>query len=125
MIRRPGYFALLLPALTLAAFQPQPSGEASGNDIATATVSAPSPAAAPPPTASASATTDPDAFIAENDRAIAENKQMTQTLEAYRHADGTKFDRLKAGCEDRLGAATDRDSAKQVFTCIAADWPAR
>ena len=132
VIGRSGYgrvMALLLLPLAAACQQapaggaaaaPAPAADGTMNAKAVAEPAVATPVA---PTDAAPAGLDPaDAILAENDRAIAENRRMKQTIDGYRRTDGAKLDRLQAGCEGRLGAASDRDSAMRIFECVEAGW---
>lgn len=133
VIGRSGYgrwMALLLLPMA-AACQQAPAGNAAAApaappaDAAMHAKAVAEPALATPVASAdaAPAGLDPaDAILAENDRAIAENRRMKQAIDGYRRTDGAKLDRLQAGCEGRLGAASDRDSAKRIFECVEAGW---
>ncbi len=106
--------ALLLMPFAVAC-QQAPADQSAVAQPASTPAFAGRPTAPPPPA-------DADAILAENDRVIAENRHMTQTLDGYRRADGDKLNRLKSGCEQTLGAAADRDGAKRIFECVEAGW---
>lgn len=126
-LRGRGYLTLLLlPAL--AACQPHGQSAATGQSAAgqsSANQSSASQSAAAPATAAAAGPApsgDAQSVIDANERAIADNRRMAQTLVDYRRTDSGKLDRITADCEQKLGAASDRDSAKRIFGCVTAAW---
>jgi len=65
---------------------------------------------------------DPDVLLAENDRAIAENRRMIEALQAYARADPDKLTRLRTACQRKLGEPADRNGAMRIFNCIRGAW---
>ena len=121
LIRPPGYLALLLlPAL--AACQPHGADRSSTTGQTTTSQTPASQSAASQSGAGPAPSGDAQSVIADNERAIADNKRMAQTLVDYRRTDSGKLDRITADCEQKLGAASDRDSAKRIFGCVTAAW---
>lgn len=117
MIDRLRWLALLS---LLTACGPREKGQRA---VAAPAIVAPTPAAAfVTPAPSAATPTAADAIIAQNERVIAENKRMSQILDAHRRTDPAKLDGLKAECEQTLGPASDRESAKRIYECVEAAW---
>jgi len=76
-----------------------------------------------PPVAAADAwQADPEKLLAENDRAIAENKRMIDTLQGYAKADPDKLARLRTRCQQQLGVPYDGGGAAKIFNCIRNSW---
>ncbi len=88
-----------------------------GNQAVQATSPAP-----PVATENAGQPVDPEKLIAENDRAIAENKRMIDTLQGYAKADPAKLARLRTECQQKLGVPFDNGGAARVFNCIHDSW---
>ncbi|MBB4096639.1 hypothetical protein [Sphingomonas kyeonggiensis] len=65
---------------------------------------------------------DPGKLLAENDRAIADNKWMIDALQGYARQDPAKLARLRTACQQKLGAPVDREGAARIFNCIRDTW---
>ena len=65
---------------------------------------------------------DPEKLLAENDRAIAENKRMIDALQGYAKADPDRLARLRARCQQKLGVPYDGGGAAKIFNCIRNSW---
>ena|GEM_PF-1536994 len=65
---------------------------------------------------------DPEKLLAENDRAIAENKRMIDALQGYARENPAKLSRLRTACQQKLGAPVDREGAARIFNCIRDTW---
>ena len=99
----------------LAGCQTSTPADAQANVVAQS--SAP-PAAAP----NSQQAVDPDKMLAENDRAIAENKRMIDALQAYAKADPARLAKLRTQCQQKLGVPFDNGGATKVFNCIRDSW---
>jgi hypothetical protein len=109
--------AVLAGLIITAACRPATPAGAQANQAVQATSPAPPVAAE-----NAQQPVDPEKLIAENDRAIAENKRMIDALQGYAKADPAKLARLRTDCQQKLGVPLDSGGAARVFNCIHDSW---
>jgi hypothetical protein len=109
--------ALACLIITAACHPAAPAG-AQANETAQQ-VTSPAP---PVATGNAQQSVDPEKLIAENDRAIAANKRMIDTLNGYAKADPAKLARLRTECQQKLGVPFDDGGAAKIFNCIHDSW---
>lgn len=110
--------AVLACLIIMAACRPAPPAGAQANQAVQQSTSP-----APPVTVqNARQSVDPEKLLADNDRAIAENKRMIDTLRGYAKADPAKLARLRTECQQKLGVPLDNGGAARVFNCIHQSW---
>lgn len=101
----------------MAACRPATPAGAQANQAVQSTSPAPPVAAA-----NSQQPVDPEKLLADNDRAIAENKRMIDVLEGYARSDPDKLTRLRSGCQQKLGTPADSAGAARIFNCIRDSW---
>lgn len=109
--------ALACLTITTACHSAAPAGAQANGTVQQTTSPAP-----PVATNNGQPSVDPEKMLAENDRAIAENKRMIDTLNGYAKADPAKLARLRGECQHKLGAPFDDGGAAKIFNCIHDSW---